>query len=181
MGRITPFFLGRSSYDGQLSSKSSTGRAQQTSPAEQWGERKPSINHLRTFGCLVYVHIPSENRAKLDRVSSQEIFVGYHCPCQYRIYNPERRKVEWHTSIKFLEHMPGGRLLKKEHEDEVTSPTYGDSDSEGDIPSNNIPASIDKTRALKQRKRGSQTRWACGGCVPVKSCCAVFSFAPFFL
>lgn len=82
-------------------------------PEEAWTSQKPSIHHLRTFGCLVYIYIPSENRAKLDRVSSQGIFVGYHSTHQYRVYNPKTRKVEWHTSVKFLEHVPGGKLFKE--------------------------------------------------------------------
>ena len=83
------------------------------SPEEAWTGHRPDISHLRTFRCLVYVHIPSETRAKLDQVSFQGIFVGYHSSHQYQIYNPKRRRVEWHTSIKFLEHIPGGRLLDK--------------------------------------------------------------------
>lgn len=60
------------------------------SPTELWDKRKPSIKHFRTFGCLVHVHIPSENRAKLDQVSFQGIFVGYHSTHQYCIFNPEQ-------------------------------------------------------------------------------------------
>lgn len=67
------------------------------SPEELWTGQKPGISHLRTFGCLVHVHIPKKNRSKLDKVSWQGIFVGYHPTNQYRIYNPDRRKVEWHT------------------------------------------------------------------------------------
>ena len=81
------------------------------SPEEKWTEQKPDISHLRTFGCLVHVHIPKENRSKLDKVSWQGIFVGYHSSNQYRIYNPKTSKVEWHTSIKFLENTPGGIIL----------------------------------------------------------------------
>lgn len=88
--------------------------ANDKSPEEAWTGHKPNIRHLRTFGCLVYVYIPSENRAKLDRVSFQGIFVGYHSSHQYRVYKPKRRRVEWHTSVKFLEHIPGGRLLRKQ-------------------------------------------------------------------
>ena len=80
------------------------------SPEEKWAEQKPDICHLRTFGCLVHVHIPKENRSKLDEVSWQGIFVGYHSSNQYRIYNPKMSKVEWHTSIKFLENTPGHQM-----------------------------------------------------------------------
>ena len=81
------------------------------SPEEKWTEQKPDIIHLRTFGCLVHVHIPKENRSKLEKLSWQGLFVGYHSSNQYRIYNPKTSKVGWHTSIKFLENTPGGIIL----------------------------------------------------------------------
>lgn len=55
------------------------------SPNELWDGHKPEINHLRTFGCLVHVHIHSETGAKLDRVSFQGIFVGHHSDQQVRV------------------------------------------------------------------------------------------------
>src|SRR5579871_4423166 len=33
---------------------------------EAWFEKKPSLNHLRTFGCIAYAHIPKEKRHMLD-------------------------------------------------------------------------------------------------------------------
>jgi hypothetical protein len=29
--------------------------------------KKPSLQHLRVFGCDAYVHVPKENRSKLDK------------------------------------------------------------------------------------------------------------------
>ena len=111
------------------------------SPTELWDERKPSVSHLRTFGCMVTVHIPSETKAKLDRVSFQGIFVGYNSSHQYRIYNPQRQKVEWHTSVRFFENIAGGRLFKEEDQEEMP-PINEDSDSEGDDRPE-VPASME--------------------------------------
>ena len=83
------------------------------SPEELWSGKTPSITHLRTFGCLVHVHIPKERRAKLDKVSYQGIFLGYHFTHQFRIFNPVSRRVEWPTAVKFLEYISGGQLLKQ--------------------------------------------------------------------
>ena len=83
------------------------------SPNELWNGYKPEISHIRIFGCVVHVHIPSETRAKLDRISFQGIFVGYHSNQQVRIYNPVTRKMQWHTAVKFIESQPGGILLGK--------------------------------------------------------------------
>ena len=83
------------------------------SPIELWHGHKPNISHIRTFGCVVHVHIPSENRAKLDRVSFQGIFVGYHSSQQMRIYNPKTKRVQWHTSVKFSRKCAGGEIVAK--------------------------------------------------------------------
>ena len=39
---------------------------------------KPEVNHLRIFGCPVYVHIMKEMRTKLDPFGKKGIFVGYY-------------------------------------------------------------------------------------------------------
>ena len=38
---------------------------------------KPEVNYLRIFGYPVYIHIPKENRTKLDPSRRNGIFVGY--------------------------------------------------------------------------------------------------------
>ena len=35
-------------------------------PQEVWIGKKPSIKHLKFFGCDAYVHVPKEKRSKLD-------------------------------------------------------------------------------------------------------------------
>jgi len=34
---------------------------------EAWTSKKPSLEHLIVFGCDAYVHVPKENRSKLDK------------------------------------------------------------------------------------------------------------------
>jgi hypothetical protein len=48
-------------------------------PYEVWhgSERKPSLKHIRVFGCLAFVHIPKEKRKKLDYTATPGILVGY--------------------------------------------------------------------------------------------------------
>eukprot|EP00253_Pinus_taeda_P028323 PITA_28323 len=38
--------------------------------------KKPSLSHLRVFGCDAYVHVPKEKRTKLDSKSEKCIFIG---------------------------------------------------------------------------------------------------------
>ena len=80
-------------------------------PYEAWYGRRPDLGHLRTYGCLVHARIPSERRDKMDVVSFQRVFVGYHSSKQYRIYNPKTKKIGWHSSLDFFEDWPGGPLL----------------------------------------------------------------------
>jgi len=46
-------------------------------PKEAFTGKKPSVYHLRIFGCLVYIHIPKYKRKKLDPTSMKGIFIGY--------------------------------------------------------------------------------------------------------
>ena len=46
-------------------------------PEEVFSSKKPKVNHLRIFGCPVYIHIPKEKRTKLDPSGKKGIFVGY--------------------------------------------------------------------------------------------------------
>eukprot|EP00253_Pinus_taeda_P024416 PITA_24416 len=38
--------------------------------------KKPSLSHLRVFGCDAYVHVPKGKRTKLDSKSEKCIFIG---------------------------------------------------------------------------------------------------------
>jgi len=45
-------------------------------PKEVFIRKKPSIDHLLIFGCLVYIHIPKDKRKKLDPSCMKGTFVG---------------------------------------------------------------------------------------------------------
>lgn len=65
------------------------------SPNELWDPEKPvTINHLRMFRCLIYVHIFKEKHAKFDAVSYQGVFLGYYSTRQFRVYDSQLRKIE---------------------------------------------------------------------------------------
>jgi hypothetical protein len=59
-----------------LSNAVSTGPGNQTPYEKLTGER-PSVAHIRVFGCLCYVHVPGHQRGKLDDVTEQALFLGY--------------------------------------------------------------------------------------------------------
>lgn len=56
--------------------------------------KRPTTKHLKVFGSVFYVHIPSQKRSKLDEKSEKGIFIGYDSKSKgYRIYNLNTEKV----------------------------------------------------------------------------------------
>jgi len=56
---------------------------------EVWTGKKPSLSHLRVFGCDAYDHVPKEKRTKLDSKYERCIFVCYKDGLKgYKLWNP---------------------------------------------------------------------------------------------
>ena len=74
------------------------------SPYEVPNKTRPSIQHLRVFGCTCFVLIPGEQRNKLEAKSMKCMFIGYS-PTQkgYKCYNTETRRVLVFRDVKFME------------------------------------------------------------------------------
>jgi hypothetical protein len=88
-------------------------------PEEAWSGHKPSIRHLRVFGCKVGVHIPQELRGTVDAKSWNGIHVGYSSSHQgYRIWNPSERKVVVSRDVIFHEASVLSRNRSDESDDE---------------------------------------------------------------
>ncbi|KAL0418689.1 UNVERIFIED_CONTAM: Retrovirus-related Pol polyprotein from transposon TNT 1-94 [Sesamum radiatum] len=88
-------FLGRSSLHCSLSTQQVSPKAvQNMTPIEAWSGKKPSAKHLRVFGSICYVHIPTEKRHKLEEKTEKGIFLGYSTQSKgYRIYNLKTKKL----------------------------------------------------------------------------------------
>ncbi|KAI5354607.1 hypothetical protein L3X38_007502 [Prunus dulcis] len=73
-------------------------------PFEAYTGRKPGIAHLKVFGCLCHVLIPSVLRHKLEENCHKCIFVGYGlCEKGYRLYDPKTRKIVLSRDVYFDE------------------------------------------------------------------------------
>ncbi|CAL9019831.1 unnamed protein product [Prunus brigantina] len=73
-------------------------------PFEAYTGRKPGIAHLKVFGCLCHVLIPSVLRHKLEENSHKCIFMGYGlCEKGYRLYDPKTRKIILSRDVYFDE------------------------------------------------------------------------------
>lgn len=73
-------------------------------PEEAWSSFKPSVAHLRVFGCIAYAKIPEARRIKLDDKGVKCIFVGYGDRTMgYKLYNPLTKKVIISRDVVFEE------------------------------------------------------------------------------
>eukprot|EP00253_Pinus_taeda_P003280 PITA_03280 len=73
-------------------------------PQEVWTGKKPSLSHVRVFGCDACVHVPKEKRTKLDNKFEKCIFIGYKDSLKgYKLWKPVTRKVVYNRDVVFKE------------------------------------------------------------------------------
>jgi len=77
-----------------LVNRSLSSALEDKTPQEVWNGKKPSLSHLRVFGCDADVHVTKEKRTKLDSKSKKCIFIRYKDGLKgYNLWNPVTRKV----------------------------------------------------------------------------------------
>jgi hypothetical protein len=87
-----------------LVNRSPSSALDDKTPHEVWYGKKPSLQHLRVFGCDAYVHVPKENRSKLDKKAEKCIFIGYKYGVKgYKLWNPETKKTIYSRDVVFRE------------------------------------------------------------------------------
>eukprot|EP00731_Ephydatia_muelleri_P016374 Em0009g798a len=87
-----------------LRNRSPTKAVAEMTPYEAWTGKKPQVNGLRVFGCQAFVHIPKDERKKLDSKSRRCIFWGYGVTTKgYRLYDPLKKKVCYSRDVIFME------------------------------------------------------------------------------
>ena len=75
-----------------LINRSPTKTLDGKTPFQALNGKKPNVNHLWVFGCSAYIHVPKDERKKLDPKAKKCIFLGYGTSRKgYRLYN-------WKTS-----------------------------------------------------------------------------------
>jgi hypothetical protein len=88
-------------------------------PEEAFSGKKHNVEHLRIFGCPVYIHISKDKRKKLEPSRKKGIFVGYSESSKaYRIYIPEQHKVEVSRDVIFNEKMAFKKSIEESIEEE---------------------------------------------------------------
>jgi hypothetical protein len=72
---------------------------------EAWPGYKPSVAHMKVFGCITYAHVPKEKRRKLDDKIVKCIFIGYSIEkISYMLFDPQAKKVIISKDVVFDEH-----------------------------------------------------------------------------
>ena len=83
-------------------------------PFQAWTGLKPTVGHLRRFGCSAYVHIPKDERGKLDMKSRKCILLGYGTNVKgYRLYDQLNKRVLYSRDVKFDESSRGYCVQKQ--------------------------------------------------------------------
>ena len=73
-------------------------------PYELWNGHTPSVQHLRTFGCIAHMKVNTPHLRKLDDRSRRTVFVGYEPGSNaYRVYDPLARRVHISRDVTFDE------------------------------------------------------------------------------
>jgi hypothetical protein len=56
--------------------------------------KKPSLTHLKVFGCDAYAHVPKEKMSKLDKKAEKCICIGYKYGIKgCKLWNTKNKKV----------------------------------------------------------------------------------------
>lgn len=88
--KLSGMFWGEALYtSAYIYNMSPSSALQNEVPDLFWYGKEPSYNHLRVFGCKAFVHIPKDERSKLEVKTKQYVFVGYsQDEFGYRLYDP---------------------------------------------------------------------------------------------
>ena len=87
-----------------LRNRSPTRAVAEMTPYEAWTGQRPQVDGLRVFGCQVFVHVPKDERKKLDSKSKSCIFLGYGATTKgYHLYHPLKKRVCHSRDVIFNE------------------------------------------------------------------------------
>ena len=87
-----------------LRNRCPTKQLQGQTPYEVWFGSKPSISHLRPFGCKAFPLNKKPSKGKFERSSKPCVFVGYAKEVKaYRVWDPETRKIVESRDVEFDE------------------------------------------------------------------------------
>jgi hypothetical protein len=87
-----------------LLNRAPTKSLNNVTPYEAWYGKKPSVRHLRTFGCVAYAKKVGPGVTKLEDRTVPGIFLGYEpCSKAYRVYDPVKKRLMISRDVIFDE------------------------------------------------------------------------------
>jgi hypothetical protein len=88
-----------------LKNRSPTVAIKHMTPEEAWNGRKVDLSHLHVFGCCDFMHIPDQNRKKLDPKSTELVHIGYSEESKaYHLTDHVTAKIFSARDVIFFEH-----------------------------------------------------------------------------
>ena len=119
------------SHAQYLINRSPTRANSGATPEAKYSGKIPDISDLKIFGCVVFVHIPKENRKKLDSKTLKCMFLGFDSESKaYHLYDQIRQKVVISWDVVFDETKVGVRYLSHCEPTEVQIPFSSESNSD---------------------------------------------------
>ncbi len=86
-----------------------------------WYGEKPNLEHVRIFGCAVYVHVPDVERKKLDKKARKLRLIGYTDTAgNYRVWDEEKQRCYIRHDVIFNESDCGTATESPKQELEAT-------------------------------------------------------------
>ncbi|GFW20467.1 retrovirus-related Pol polyprotein from transposon RE1 [Trichonephila clavipes] len=105
-------------------------------PFEKYSGRKPSVLHLKPFGCLAYVGVPKQIRKKFDMRAKMGIMMGYTQRTKgYRIWLIDENKLVETINVRFDENKRGINFRQKVNSNlgyNLNLPDYYDDEDDSD-------------------------------------------------
>ena len=94
-----------------LRNRSPTRALNNVTPYEAWRGEKPSLSHLRVFGCRAFMYLHKRQRSSTNKLVARAmpgIFVGYATEAKaWLVWDPVDKKVHTTRDAKFMEGVPG--------------------------------------------------------------------------
>ena len=92
------------SHAQYLINRSPTRANSGATPEAKYSGKIPDISNLNFFGCVAFVHVPKENRKKLDSKTLRCMFLGFDSESKaYRLFDQTRQKVVISRDVVFDE------------------------------------------------------------------------------
>jgi hypothetical protein len=98
------FWTEAANWTFYLLNRCPTHAVKNITPQEAWSGVKPSVEHLRVWGCIAHVHIPEAKRGKLDDKSFPCIMLGVSDESKgYRLFDPKTKRIVVSKDVVFEE------------------------------------------------------------------------------